>query len=109
MGWKTKGETGTCSPSADYVRTDEPNTKHTMKLTSATYSHACIGFPVIVLKWYFDGQAHVKPYVTEFGVMKPWAWQYGQEAIHDADLSGELARFDDYVRARFANVPEAQG
>jgi hypothetical protein len=69
-----------------------------MKLTFAQYEHAAVGFPEIVLKWFNSGAGHTAPYVAEFGIDKPWAWQHGQAAIGDADLSGELARFDAYVR-----------
>lgn len=79
-----------------------------MKITSATYEHRTIGFPQIALKWHFDGTRHYSPYVTEFGVMKPWSWEFCSSGILNGPIERECERFDRWVRTVYADNAQAQ-
>lgn len=84
-----------------------------MKRTSATYTHSTIGFPAIVLKWHEENGVWLQPYVTIHGIIQPqdslhsWRWSQHRNAALYADA--ELAAFDSFIRAEFANDPSVQG
>lgn len=78
-----------------------------MKISFASYEHAAIGFPGVVLKWHFDGLAHRDPYVVVRGLMCPYCWELNQPKVYA--IERELGRFDDWVRRNYGDDVTVQG
>lgn len=78
-----------------------------MKITFARYEHSRVGFPRIVLKWDYDGIGYINPYITVNGVIKPWAWDFGQEKIFR--MEKEIEKFEKYVSIMWGDDASVQG
>lgn len=85
-------------------------TPHHVKPYQANYRHSRIGFPGVVLKWQETEGVVSDPYVTVSGIIRLWDWaseatRYG----HRFDAAKEIARFEKWVMANFAEDPFVQG
>jgi hypothetical protein len=78
-----------------------------MHLAFGIYEHTTIGFPGVKLKWCTDNGHWGQGYITVKGIITdPWSWSYQ----HPGPFSDyEMNRFDEWVRARFADDPSVQG
>jgi len=80
-----------------------------MKTTFAQYEHSTIGFPHVKLKWFEENGKWSEGYVTKLLVIEtPWIWKHSHH-FSSQNISEELKRFDDYVRARFSKDASVQG
>lgn len=81
-----------------------------MKRTQAQWEHSTIGFPKVKLKWHETDVRHVHAYVTVNGFIRgDWPWPWGADSIGQADLEGEMERFDRWVRSKYSETASVQG
>jgi len=82
-----------------------------MKQTLALYEHSTIGFPKIVLKFSIKNSSELckDPYFTVHGVMTKWNWAAHLDNCFEYDLEKQIKRFDEFIRATYANNISVQG
>jgi hypothetical protein len=69
-----------------------------MILRYGSYSHSCIGYPGMVLKWHVEDGVWTGGYVVRLGLILSggWSWEESRPGYHRAER--EMERFDKWVR-----------
>lgn len=79
-----------------------------MQTILAIYEHSCIGFPEVKLKWIEERGRVTDTYLTVKGVIDASGWRW-HNPCPTPFINFELARFDEWVRQRFAEDISVQG